>query len=71
MLAFDVDGVAPISFSQIQEFMDSFDVSNAVRHGSTSYLKASHIDYGIYVSGGRNNDAFAINITECFIPHLC
>ena len=35
LFAFDVDGVAPISFGKIQEFVDGFDVGDAVIHNTT------------------------------------
>ena len=39
LFAFDVDGIAPVSFGKIQEFVDGFDVGDAVGHGSTSKRK--------------------------------
>ena len=32
LFAFDVDGIAPVSFGKIQKFMDGFDVGDAVGH---------------------------------------
>ena len=34
LFAFDVDGIAPVSFGKIQEFVDGFDVGDAVGHFS-------------------------------------